>query len=177
MSCAPPGKRTSTADPGRGLEELHRVRGIALALVAAGCAHARPPDGARVALETAPRATARLGAARIVLRIVNEGPTPRRIAVDPDALLVAVASPSGQAARCQRPSSAATDCQVAAGESVQIQLDLSRRCELEEPGVYRVEIRHPAGGAKAVVALLLTQWVNPGPLSPAGNTPPLQQRP
>src|SRR6266545_3933239 len=104
MRYAPPGNPTSIAVRAAGGD--FSMRGVALALIAAGCAHARAPDAARVVLETAPRATARVGAARLALWIANDGPSPRRVVVDPEALLVAVTSPSGQAVSCRRPSTA-----------------------------------------------------------------------
>ena len=150
------------------------MRGMALALIAAGCAHARTPDASRLGLRTAPRATARVGAARLDLWIANEGPSPRPVVVDPEALLVAVTSTSGHAVPCRPPSTAElpTIRLLAAGERASVQLDLSRRCEIAEPGEYRVEIEHPAGDAKATVDLRVTRWTNPGPLSPGQAGPP-----
>jgi hypothetical protein len=59
------------------------MRGTLLAVVAAACAHAREPG---LVLEAPPRATARVGAARLDVWIANAGPSSRRVAVDPDAL-------------------------------------------------------------------------------------------
>lgn len=144
------------------------MRGIALAFLAAGCAHA---GESRLVLQGPPRATARIDAARLDLWIANEGPSARRVALDPDAMEVSVTSLGDGDARCRPPSAgSAAEGLVAPGERVHVQLDLSSRCELLAPGRYRVEVRHPAGPAIGI-ELRLTRWVNPGPLGPAPARP------
>lgn len=144
------------------------MRGALLALVAAACAHPREPG---LVLEAPSRATARIGAARLELWIANAGASPRRVALDPDALEVSATSPAGEPARC-RPASAGDAAYrlVAPGERVHLQLDLSSRCDLAAPGPYRVEVRLP-GGPAGTVELTLTRWVNPGPIGPAPPRP------
>jgi hypothetical protein len=144
------------------------VRGMVLALALAGCAHAR--EGPRLVLAAPARASARVGAARLELWIANEGAAERRVAADADALEVAVTSTSGEAVRCRAASGGGTERLLAPGDRVHVQLDLSRRCDLGEPGEYRVEVRHPAG-MNRTVALLLTRWVNPGPIRQAPPRP------
>lgn len=140
------------------------MRRTFLALALAGCLHGRATS--QVVLEAPSRATARLGAAHLGLWIANEGASPQRVVTDPDALEVAVHSPSGETARCRPPASADVPGRLLApGERVHLELDLSRRCELLAPGTYRVELGHPAG-MRGTVELRLTRWVNPGPIRP-----------
>jgi hypothetical protein len=143
------------------------MRSVVLLLVANGCAHGPPPTAPRVALQTASRATARVGAARLELWITNEGPEPARVALDPDALQVVVTDPAGHSVPCDPAAASPADAPLLApGERASVRLDLIRRCRLHEPGAYRVEIGHPASRSKSRVELLLTRWVNPGPRSP-----------
>lgn len=145
------------------------MRRTLVALALAGCFHARAPS--RVVLAAPARASARIGAVRLQLRIANEGASPQRVATDPDSLDVAVTSPAGEAVRCAPASGPDGSARLLApGESVHLQLDLSRRCELLDPGEYRVELRHPAG-MRGTVELRITRWVNPGPTGPAPPRP------
>ena len=145
------------------------MRRTLVALALASCAHGRDPS--RLVLAVPARASARVGAARLQLRIGNEGPSPQRVATGADSLEVTVTSPAGEAVRCAGASDGDGSTRLLApGESAHVQLDLSRRCELLEPGEYRVELVHPAG-MRGTVELRLTRWVNPGPAGPAPPRP------
>ncbi len=155
---------------------MHGAALMMLAATAGGCAHAQRSTAPRLVLETAPRAAARVGAARLELWIANRGAEPAPVVLDADALQVDVVDASGHAVPCRLPAAAGSAVArvLAPGERAGLQLDLSRRCTLDEPGAYRVEVGLPANGPKSTVELRLTRWVNPGPLSP-GERLPLQR--
>jgi hypothetical protein len=122
---------------------------------------------APLAIEAPARASARLGAARVAVWVVNSSDRPARAVVDPERLAVTARDASGAALACAPAARRRGARALAPGERAGVLVDVGARCGIRSPGEYAVEISLPGSGAPpARVALRVTRWVNPGPRSP-----------
>jgi hypothetical protein len=138
----------------------------AAALLDLARASAAPPA---VVLEAPPRASARLGAVRLRVAVRNASGETLEAAADPARLRVAVRDAAGRRLRCDGAPAGGRAAAIAPGERAHLVVDLGVRCGLTATGAYTVDVAYegPAGKtAEARVALRVTRWVNPGPLSP-----------
>jgi hypothetical protein len=145
----------------------------AAALLDPARASAAPPPHALV-LEAPPHASARLGAVRLRVAVRNVSEETVEAAADPARLRVAVRDAAGRRLRCAGAPAGGRAAAIAPGRRAQLVVDLGVRCGLAATGAYTVDVAYdgPAGRTvEARVALRVTRWVNPGPLSP-GQGPP-----